>query len=160
VRSLCTADGCRNQHQAKGLCSRHYKDAKYGVPGPVCEVEGCDQPPWTVKRVERVQRYRICREHFRERNRDNGRKRYGDSYLHQGYRFVRHNGNFVVEHRVVMEQKLGRPLTPGESVHHKNGVRDDNRPENLELWVGAIRYAQRAVDVTCPHCGKRYLDEL
>lgn len=51
----------------------------------------------------------------------------------------RRNGRPVLEHRLVLEQAIGRPLHSYEDAHHKNGVRSDNRPENLELWVNQPR---------------------
>jgi len=44
-------------------------------------------------------------------------------------------GHYVFEHILVMEKILKRFLLPGESVHHKNGVRNDNHRKNLELWI-------------------------
>lgn len=53
----------------------------------------------------------------------------------------------VLEHIVVMEDILGRLLLPGENVHHINGVKHDNSPENLELWVTSQPSGQRPEDL-------------
>jgi Predicted transcriptional regulators len=73
----------------------------------------------------------------------------------EGYVKVRTAVGWELEHRYVMEQKLGRALEKHERVHHKNGNRADNRPENLELWkrkTGGHAIGVRADDYHCPGC--------
>lgn len=145
-----------------------YKMTKYPPKGrPIivpCIVGGCSEPHARGKtrcahhEAERVlmkeakRLDKIRRSEERQRVLQLTRKTAKDGYVS-----IRVGSIWLMEHRVVLEQTLGRKLVRGESVHHKNGIRDDNRPENLELWVGAIRYGQRATDIRCYACGEPYL---
>ena len=50
-----------------------------------------------------------------------------------GYKVFYNKGAEIKEHRTIMEEEIGRKLAPKEIIHHKNGIRNDNRIENLEL---------------------------
>jgi hypothetical protein len=71
----------------------------------------------------------------------------GGSILPTGYRKRGERGRNFLEHREVMSFVLGRPLERHEEVHHRNGDRLDNRPENLELWVVRQPVGARIEDI-------------
>ena len=144
----CSVSGCIDLARHRGLCGMHYArllrtgevgEADRRKPGPRpragCDVNGCELPHRALG---------LCNTHYLRHKYD---KQERDKPSEAKYRVVQIDGRLRREHRVVMERVIGRPLHPWENVHHINGMRGDNRPENLELWVIPQPSGQRAVDL-------------
>jgi uncharacterized protein YbaR (Trm112 family) len=153
-----TCLNCGAEHQGiywwAQYCSRECRIAREG-PGNATRIRGL----MTIQGPEKIRASILNRSKRPETARDGKDDLEVESTRkvdQNGYVRVKVDGQWKAEHRVVMERILGRPLRRGESVHHRNGIRHDNSEENLELWIGGVRYGQRAHELTCPKCGAAY----
>jgi hypothetical protein len=107
----------------------------------ICIIEGC---------VRTHHGHGYCDYHryrFERYGDPNGRYQPTGWLDRNGYRKIQVNGITIPEHRYIIEQHLGRKLLKTENIHHKNGVKDDNRISNLELWVSVQPCGKRPEDL-------------
>lgn len=157
----CKVSKCQNKKRTRGYCSTHYGQIIRGQRKPLpdegdfpirkCCIDECNGF---------VTARNLCNKHYHRFS------RYGDPLkckfqergswqkTTSGYIIAfkpdhpsSNKNGYILQHRYIMEEYLGRRLFPEETVHHKNGDRADNRLENLELWASKHPGGQRVEDL-------------
>ena len=156
VNNPCSIDGCGKKAVRKGMCQHHHdKMLRHGDPVYVrplkntgeCTIEGC---------TNKAYKKEMCNSHYIRNRRFSRVERLlapaGSGYIRNGYRLHGIGQTHVFEHRLVMEQYLGRKLRKDEVIHHING---DNRIENLEI----TNHSDHRKKHPSPMKGKKHTEE-
>jgi hypothetical protein len=167
-QKFCSELDCQNPHESLGLCGFHYRRLRTGIPfdqyrkqrykpNATCLADFCEEKPHS---------HGYCKFHSQrvrqgiDINKPKKKaKTISDIPLlieiesfywsknSNGYLSSHIGKKEILQHRVLWEAHNGRKLKPFENIHHKNGIRDDNRIENLELWTKPQPIGQRPEDL-------------
>lgn len=170
AQRTCKFDGCDRPVYGHGHCQTHWKQLRDGRSltvlkpragwrhniGKTCDFEGC---------VNAMVNRGLCYAHARQRKKFGTLRPIGEMQT-RGFNVVEQFVNscgyvevwdpkhpnakasgYVLAHRKIIADELGRALWPDENVHHRNGDRADNRRENLELWASVQPNGQRVEDL-------------
>ncbi|MEK6884137.1 MAG: hypothetical protein AABY22_31195 [Nanoarchaeota archaeon] len=142
-----------NRYKSRRYCSTKCWYLRFGVRKNVCPQ--CKKEFRVGNRLTKsTKKYcsRICQGKYAIREFNPRWK--GGKFKARGYIWIRDkNGQYRAEHRIVMEEILKRKLKRYEHVHHKNGVKDDNRKSNLAVVLLNNHFGK----VNCPKCKYRFL---